>query len=154
MYTEDSVPFKVKPNKSLQKRLASKHTHMEMVDPLTGNVQDVVVMPESGSLYFDTSRYVKLYDTGILVLLSTKALRVLFYIMSVMGYGEVVIISLSDCKKFTGYSQGTSIYDGLKELEEFDIIKKKTLREYYVNPNVFYRGRREKYGKRFRKNGV
>jgi hypothetical protein len=119
---------------------------MNVLDTNTGEVVNVVI-PEKDIKYKDRSRYVKLYDVSVLTLLSHKALRVLFYLFDACGYGEVVYINMREAMAFTGYKGTACIYDGLKELEDMEIIKKKTLREYYVNPNVFYRGRREKYGK-------
>lgn len=39
------------------------------------------------------------------------------------------------------------VYRGRKELEDADIIKRANARAYFVNPNILYKGNRDRYGK-------
>lgn len=147
-YTEIEVPFKVR--KRVRKRYKynlARGGRVTMADENTGEVNNYIRVDES-DYYVDVTAFCKVYDVSILMLLSLVGLRVLFYIMHAMEYKETVVVDLKKCMEFTGYKTVSTIYSALRELEGLDIIKKKTRLEYFVNPNVIYKGDRSKYGKR------
>lgn len=147
-FTEIEVPFKVR--KRVRRRYKynlAKGGKITVADTETGEVSNCIRVEES-DYYVDITAFCKVYDVSVLMLLSLVGLRVLFYIMQTLAYKETVAVDLKECMQFTGYKNVSTIYSALRELESLEVIKKKSRLEYFVNPNVIYKGDRGRYGKR------
>ena len=142
------VPYKIR--KKVRKRYKynlAKGGKITVADEETGEISSCIRVDES-DYYVDVTAFCKVYDVSVLMLLSLVGLRVLFYIMHALAYKETVVVDLKDCMQFTGYKNVSTIYSALRELEGLDIIHKKKRLEYFVNPNVIYKGNRASYGKK------
>lgn len=117
---------------------------LETVNLLTGEVRTATQLV-GGQKVYDTTDFIKFYEPGILVGMSREAIMVFSYIMSNLQFGGYVQIDVPDCIEYTGYTSRQSISRAIKELEKMDVIRKRSKREWWVNPNVVYRGQRDEF---------
>jgi hypothetical protein len=107
----------------------------------------------------DPTKFVKLYLNDIRVLydLSKTAIKILSYFMNATKPNkDEVLFIMEECKEFTGLKTDASIYTGLGELIESNIIARtKHSYLYFINPHVFFNGDRVSFMKEYRikKNG-
>jgi len=93
----------------------------------------------------DKDQFVKIFHSHLQAIfdLSKASLKVFSYIASVTEYGDRIIFSLEDCKKYTGYNSKETIYRSLAELLKADIIARTDASNlYFINPQIFYKGDR------------
>ena len=117
---------------------------LETVNLKTGEVRSAVQLVGTQKVY-DITDFIKLYEPEVFVRLGSQGVAVFSYIMSRLQFGGFVQIDMKDCLTFTGYTTRKSIYRGLDELKEKDIIRPKCEGEYWVNPNIVYRGQRDEF---------
>lgn len=117
---------------------------VEVVNKETGEVTVGNQIIGRNKLY-DSSDFVKLFDTSKLVGLNISALQMFLYIVNKLRFGGYVVIDIDEAQKFTGYTRKETIYRGLKCLKDADVIRKKGRSEWWVNPNVMYRGQRDEF---------
>lgn len=94
---------------------------------------------------FDNSEFIKWYNPKVLIGLSSQAIAVFSYIVSRLQFGGIVQFSYDDSITYTGYKNRQSIWKGLCELLRKDIIRVKQKGEYWVNPNIVYKGQRDEF---------
>lgn len=110
---------------------------------VTGEVDDSLFISIKKEV--DKEEFVKIFNSQLQALfnLSKCALKVLSYFMSITKFSDELDFDLEDCKKFTGYSSKESIFNGIAELLDNEIIARgKNPYKYYANPAVFYKGDR------------
>ena len=93
----------------------------------------------------DKDHFVKIFHAHLSAIfdLSKCALKIFSYIASVTQYDDQIIFNLKKCCEYTGYKGVESIYKGLAELCNAEIIARTTdYNLYYINPQLFYRGDR------------
>jgi hypothetical protein len=93
----------------------------------------------------DKEQFVKIFHAHLSAIfdLSKCALKIFSYIASVTQYDDQIIFNLKKCSEFTGYKGKESIYKGLAELCNAEIIARTTEHNmYFINPQILYRGDR------------
>ena len=94
---------------------------------------------------YDSSEFIKWYDPKVLIGLSSAAVAVFSYIVSRLRFGGIVSFEYKNASEYTGYVNRQSLWRGLQELLRLDIIRPKAKGEYWVNPNIVYRGQRDEF---------
>lgn len=94
----------------------------------------------------DRKPFVKVYSYGFDMAkeLCTPALKVWCYIGDNLKKNtNIISLNVNDIMSYTGYNSSANIYWGICELLEKKIIARKVGKdEYYINPNIFFRGNR------------
>lgn len=107
----------------------------------TDNLQGIVRLKT-----VDNEKYVKLYTAQLSLWfsLTVPAQKTLSYIMiNLHKNQDVVYINLKDILAFTQYSSPVSIYEGLNELVNMQIIARtKEASYYFINPSYIFNGDR------------
>lgn len=118
---------------------------VELVDESTGEVS-VGTRSVVSTKFMDSTDFIKFYDWKVLRDLGRCGVGVLSYVMNILRYDGIVHINIDKCKKYLGYNNSRSVYNGLSELVGLDVLRKvKGMpASYYVNPNVLFRGDRSK----------
>lgn len=114
---------------------------LETLNLKTGEVRSAVQLV-GNNRYYDTTDFIKLYDPQILTQMTSEAVGVFAYIASNLQFGGYVQFNYEDCVKYTNYSSRQSVYRGLMKLKEMDVVRPKCRGEWWVNPNIIYRGQR------------
>lgn len=114
---------------------------VEYCDENTGEIYTCTQLV-GDHVYSDTTDFVKLYSVRDLLKLSKVGMAVLLYIMNILRFESFVRFNYTDCMKYTGYNNRASLYRGVKELLDYDFIRVKQPKEYWVNPNIFFKGDR------------
>ena len=117
---------------------------IETVNLKTGEVRTATQLIGMHKFY-DTTDFIKFYQPSVLIGLSREAVAVFSYITSRLQFGGYVCIDYADCISYTSYTSRQSIYRGLRELEKLDIIRPRSRHEWWVNPNIIYRGQRDEF---------
>lgn len=141
----DDLRCNIKLKKST--KLVSRGELIETINTMTGEVSQGMYSAIVKEKTSETDRFVKIYPEGSKVFntLSKKSASVLWYFISVMGYGDTVALNMKKVKEFTGYNTDKSIYMAISELKEKKIIANHYRNGiYYINPLYFYRGHRVK----------
>jgi hypothetical protein len=113
-----------------------------IVDTETAEIEPIVI---GMTVEVDKQEFVKIYtgQLGMLFDLSKTALKVLSFIWEAQEFGDVIILNIESCLKFTGFKHKNSVNWGLTELMEAEIIAKGPVANvYYTNPAIFYKGDR------------
>ena len=137
-------PYKVNVQK-YRRRFKAKsigREPVEIVNTRTGEIQSGTQLVGEQKIY-DTSDFVKVFLPAELLNLTYSAIRILVYIMSRLRFGGFVIFNYKDCMEMTGYNTRSTVYRALQELQEKDFIRAKRRGEWWVNPNIIYRGQRD-----------
>lgn len=117
---------------------------VEVVDTQTGEVTVGTQLIGRQKLY-DSSEFIKWYDPKVLIGLSVAAVAVFSYIVNHLRFGGIVQFCYTEAMEYTGYKNRQTIWRGVQELEQKDIIRPKQKGEYWVNPNIVYRGQRDEF---------
>lgn len=117
---------------------------LETYNLVTGEVRNAVQLVGAQKIY-DTTDFIKLYEPGILIGMSSEAVAVFSYIASNLQFGGYVQFDYEECIKFTGYHSRQSVYRGLMKLRTMDVVRQKSKDEWWVNPNIIYRGQRDDF---------
>lgn len=143
--TELPNPFISSDNfKPKTRRKISKNKALNEVYDSDGVVHSGVIGFEMLPELYDSQRFTKVYKQGwsIMSELSSSALRVLLYFISVMDYCDTVEFDIRKCTKFTGYKDKSHIYKAIKELKERSVIAETdSPRLYFLNPTMFFLGK-------------
>ena len=115
---------------------------LETVNMKTGEVRTATQLVGTQK-YYDTTDFIKLFEPEVLIGMSAPCVAVFSYIMSHLQFGGYVSFDYQDCLQYTGYSSRQSVYSGLQELRKKDIIRQKSRTDWWVNPNIVYRGQRD-----------
>ena len=141
----DSNPYKVVVT-SFRKRtrmVRVTSNPIEIIDKVTGEVK--AATPFVGNrAYRDTTEFVKLYDTDILLSMSNCEVKVFGYVMKNMQYGGLVVIDIDECSDYTGLGR-SAVYKGIGLLCEKDVMRKDGNSRYWTNPSVVCRGSRDNF---------
>lgn len=139
----ESNPYELKVKKWRKRRrmLAVAETPLEIIDKSTGEIKGATPLV-CGDRFRDTTDFIKIYEPKLLMNLSKAGSNMLFYVMSRMNFQGFAEFTYDQAKEDTGYKTNKSIYDGLIELVEKDIIRPKDEGGYWINPNIMYRGAR------------
>lgn len=127
--------------------VCAKGEVVSLVDNNTGEIKGQGFNAVVKERQYDSERFVKIYATGreVLPKLSMAGTRVLWFLISVMGYDDVITLDLQKAKKETGYKSDAVIYRAITELKGYEIIANAYRNGlYYINPQMFYRGNRLK----------
>ena len=114
---------------------------LEVIDRETGEVTTATPLVGNSS-YRDTSPFVKLYDTSVMLSLRLNEVKVLVYIFDKMEYSGLFVLDIDSCASFTGLNIRT-IYKAVTELVNRDVIRKESRGRYWVNPNIACKGSRD-----------
>ncbi len=117
---------------------------VEVVDVKTGEVTVGTQLVGRQKVY-DNTDFVKWYDASVLIGLSNSATVVFAYIVSKLRFGGYVEFDYDEAIEYTGYKSRQSLWRGIKELERRDVIRVKQSGEWWVNPNIVYRGQRDDF---------
>ncbi len=115
---------------------------LETVDMKTGEVRTATQLIGKQKLY-DSTDFIKFYEPEILIGMGAQAVAVFSYIASHLQFGGFVQVEIQDCLSYTQYTTRQTVYRGIKELLSKDVIRPKGKSEYWVNPNIIYRGQRD-----------
>lgn len=128
------------------KRYYGAARQVDVVNEETGEVVDVALSSTYKPRYVDGTRFVKVYDPAVLTQMSKTGVGVFAYVMSVLGYSNIVSVSVDKCMEMNRWNSVKSVYNGLNELLGLDVLRRdKEMRgAYFVNPNVLYRGDRRR----------
>lgn len=88
-----------------------------------------------------TEQYVKLYDFNFFMHLSKTALCVVCYIFKRVTTKHTFVVDYVDMIEVTKLSK-RSIERGLQELRDIGVIAQRSGNVYYINPNLFCKGKR------------
>ena len=108
----------------------------------TGEVRRAIQLVGANKVY-DMTDFIKFYDPRVLVGMSSEAVAVFAYIVSRLQFGGYVQFDYKECVEYTGYHSRQSVYRGLMELGKKDVVRQKGRGEWWVNPNIVYRGQRD-----------
>lgn len=115
-------------------------------DQSTGEVQENNIMRSVIVERVDNEQFVKVFDAYLNTLfdLSKRASSVLKYLMNSLKFNDdSVLFSLKEAMKVTGYNSKETIFKGLAELVDKDVIARSDqFNLYFINPKVFVRGNR------------
>lgn len=128
-------------------RLISRGDPIETINMYTGEVSQGMYSAILKDKVIEKDKFVKIYPEGCQVFntLSKNATSVLWYFISVVGYGDTVALNMKKVKEFTGYNTDKSIYTAISELKDKNIIANHYRNGiYYINPVYFYKGYRIK----------
>jgi hypothetical protein len=115
---------------------------LETYNLKTGEVRTATQLVGTQKVY-DTTDFIKLYEPGALIGMSGQAVAVFAYIASRLQFGGYVQFDYDECMEFTNYRSRQSVYRGLSELGKKDVVRPKSRGEWWVNPNIIYRGQRD-----------
>jgi len=94
----------------------------------------------------DEEKFAKIYlsQFGAFWDLSKTAIKVLGYVLNnLIPNKDIVYIDIQDAMKYTGYKEEKSLYKGIAELVNADIIARSTSYiKYFINPLIFFNGDR------------
>lgn len=142
---QERNPYKVVVKKWRKRNriIAVTDNPVEVVDKVTGEVRTAT--PYVGNrCYRDTTDFVKLYEPLVLMKMKPYGVKVFAYMVSRMGFGGVIQFDYDECMSLSGLSRST-VYRGIVDLIEQDVVRKKSRTEYWINPNVVFRGQREDF---------
>lgn len=117
---------------------------LEIINKNTGEIKNATQLVGTQKIY-DTTDFVKLFQPSVLIGMSTNAVAVFSYIISQLRFGGYVEFNYTECLKYTGYTSRQTLYRGLIELVRKDVIRPKKKGEWWVNPNIVYRGQRDEF---------
>lgn len=147
MSVESGTPYGVEVKRwKYGKHWLTPAREIDLVDEATGEVKGTALNSTFSNHYRDATRFVKLYDADVLLQLSKQGIGVFAYIVKQLGYGDSLYISIDECKRMNRWNSAKSVYNGLNELLALDVLRKDKERKgmYFINPNVVYRGDRQK----------
>ena len=142
----DGNPYRVKAKKCKKRFKADAIglTPIETVNLKTGEVRSATQLIGTQKIY-DTTDFIKFYEPEILVGMSSEAVSVFAFIMNRLQFGGFIKFDYDECTKYTGYNSRQSVYRGLMELKNKDVVRQKCRGEWWVNPNIVYRGQRDDF---------
>lgn len=120
------------------------NTPVEVYNTTTGEVTYAKQLVGQQQLY-DSSDFIKFYQPDILCSLSQPAVIIFAYIATNLRFGGIVTIHPKEAAVFANYKNLSSISRAINELLQKDVIRKKDRNEYWVNPNIIYRGQRDEF---------
>lgn len=134
-----SENFKPKSRRKIKRNVSSNEVY-DADGVVYNGVIGLEILPE----LYDSQRFTKVYKQGWFIMseLSSSALKVLLYFISVMDYCDTVEFDIRKCAKFTGYKDKSHIYKAIKELKDKSVIAETdSPRLYFLNPTMFFLGR-------------
>lgn len=157
---------KNKENPFMQQAIEAIENHIvKKYKSSTGSDKKAVVAvadTESGEIFktsfirqieVDEEQFAKLYlsNFGAFFDLSTPAIRVFGYCLTCMKpRNDMIIFSVEDCQKYTHYGSKASIYKGLAELINAEIIARGPSDNlWFINPLVIFNGDRVTFAKQY-----
>lgn len=114
-----------------------------IIDSMTGEMDDSYFIGIRKEL--DKEEFVKIFQSQLQAIfdLSKAALKVLSYFMSIAKFSDELDFDLKDCIAFTKYKSKDTIFSGITELLNNEIIARgRNPYKYFANPSVFYKGDR------------
>ena len=141
---EERNPYKVLVRK-VRKRFKAEAVGvapLETYNLKTGEVRAATQLVGQNKFY-DVTDFVKFYEPSALIGMSNQAVAVFAYIASHLQFGGYVQFDYDECIEYTQYHSRQSVYRGLMELKEKDVVRQKCRGEWWVNPNIIYRGQRD-----------
>ena len=141
---EDFSPYRVdvKKRRKRFKADAVGTAPVETYNLETGEVRSAIQLVGQNRFY-DITDFIKLYEPSILIGMSCEAVAVFAYIISHMLFEGYVRFNYEECMAYTKYHSRQSVYRGLMELKKRDVVRQKGRGEWWVNPNVAFRGNRD-----------
>jgi len=130
------------PTRNAHGGYVSKYKHT--LDPETGEIEDTLITTVRKVV--DQEQFIKLYRSQIAMIfnLPQYAQKVFaFFLNSTKMNSDQVFFSFQKCMEYTGYKSTSSISKGLVSLLEKSIIYRTSEPNiYFINPNVFFDGKR------------
>ncbi len=117
---------------------------VELVNKQTGEVRNATQIVGTQKIY-DTTDFIKLYEPAVFIGMSSNEVAVFSYLMSHLQFGGYVQFDYAECMTYTGYTSRQAIYRGLIGLTKRDVIRPKKKGEWWMNPNIVYRGQRDEF---------
>ncbi|WP_085537220.1 replication/maintenance protein RepL [Massilibacteroides vaginae] len=122
----------------------SKNAILHAVDTNTGQIVGHTAFIRQ--IEVDEQEFIKFYlkEFKAFCGLSEKAMKIFNYVLKQLKPNtDEFLFIMPDCINDTGYKTKTSIYQGLTELIQAEVIAKgKTDVLYYINPNMIFNGNR------------
>ena len=114
---------------------------IDVVNTRTGQVESAT--PYIGKrTWRDVEEFTKVYPSDEIYELSINALRVMFYVWTVMDFDGMFVFSADECAEKIGVKK-RQVFNGLRELRDRDIVRRDRGCRYWFNPNIAYRGNRD-----------
>lgn len=139
--SEDINPYEITVKKRRRRFKTEAIASVETYNLETGEVQSAIQLTGNNK-FRDTTDFVKLYEPGVLIGMSSEAIAVFAYIMNNLLFEGYMKFNYRECIAYTKYHSRQSVYRGLMELREKDVVRQKGRGEWWVNPNIVYRGQR------------
>ncbi len=117
---------------------------IETINLKTGEVRSATQLVGTQKIY-DTTDFVKFFEPAILIGMSASAVAVFAYIVSRLQFGGYIFFDYAKCMEYTHYTSRQAVYRGLMELAKIDVVRPKKRGEWWVNPNIVYRGQRDEF---------
>lgn len=110
------------------------------------------ILGKSKEKYADRESHVRIYDVVILEKLGSAGLRVFWYLVKVLPSGvDEVVLNPSRIIDSSGISSRSVVYKGIGQLLDTGIVAKGFLQDqYWVNPNVLFKGSRAAWYKKMK----
>lgn len=129
----------------------SKNAILHAVDTNTGEIKGHTAFIRQ--IEVDEQEFIKFYlrEFKSFCGLSEKAMKIFNYILKQLKPNtDEFLFIMSDCINDTGYKTKPSIYQGLTELIQAEVIAKgKTDVLYYINPMMIFNGNRATFAKTY-----
>ncbi len=127
----------------------SREKPITLVDENTGEYYKAEKQGKLMTGFHDSSKYSKLFTNGKLKLanLSSPGVKVFCYIMmNCSPNHEDICLHPQEIAKDMGYKDQRSVYEGLVDLLNVELIARKTGYQscFWINPNLFFNGDRLK----------
>lgn len=133
-------------NKSRRIPITKNATGLSIVNTETGEIKGDI--PPMLWTFTDTEKFAKFFisDQTIFFKLRKPAIRVFLYLAyNIPKNKDKIYFNFNECRKFTQYSTNRSIYQGLSDLIENNVIARgHSSYIYFINPSVFFNGDRSK----------
>jgi len=115
-------------------------------DKSTGEVNEELNIRAMVVERVDKEAFIRVFDDYLQVIfgLSKRALMVLKYTMTALKFNDdSIYFDLKEAKKTTGYNSKDTIFKGLAELMDKQVLARgEKVNFYFINPRAFVRGNR------------
>lgn len=129
----------------VERSILSKGDVVRMVTS-EGEEQFVQTLGSQQFVQHDPVPYVKVFTNALNLIkdFTSPEMKVWCFISSILvPKSDSIILNISDCKDFTGYTSDANIYKGIIGLLDKKVIFRKIGNSnYFINVNMFFNGKR------------
>lgn len=131
--------------KHRNKTMKMSREPIQFIDKSTGEISDTALFLHVKE-EVDKESFVKIFKGQLRSLfdLNKTALKVAGYLMEALPINkDMVLFDLQECLEYTGFANKKSVYDGLAELLEKEILAKSDkINVFFINPSIAFNGNR------------